>query len=139
MPTDDAHDTGEVAYVVAATAVSCKRTVLAAVNTDGYVVSVRLLDDSARGWDAVTLEQRVKAVAAVAHDRYLASLGATDGRYPTLDAVAAAELGLDFQEGVTMLGWEVISSVVGGVIGRDQRAGRRHRRGGHRSEACRRR
>ena len=96
MPDTDAVDTGEVTYVVAATAVSRRRSVMAAVNTSGYVVSVRLLDDSPRGWDAATLDMRVKAVAAVAHDRYLASQHATDGRNPTLDDVAAAELRLDF-------------------------------------------
>ena len=96
MPDTDAIDTGEVTYVVAATAVSRQRSVMAAVNIDGYVASVRLLDDSPRGWDAATLDKRIKAVAAVAHDRYLASRGATDGRYPTLDDVAAAELELDF-------------------------------------------
>jgi hypothetical protein len=96
VPDTDAIDTGEVTYVVAATAVSRQRTVMAAVHTDGYVVSVRLLDDSARGWDVATLDERIRAVAAVAHDRYLASQGATDGRYTTLDEVAAAELELDF-------------------------------------------
>ena len=82
--------------VVAATAVSRKRTVLAAVSDQGFVVGVRLLDDAVRAWDTVTLEERVKAVASVAHDRYLAGLGATDGRYPTMQAVADAELELDF-------------------------------------------
>lgn len=96
MPDTDAIDTGEVTYVVAATAVSRRRSVMAAVNTNGYVVSVRLLDDSPRGWDAATLDQRIRAVAAVAHDRYLAGQGATDGRNPKLDDVTAAELELDF-------------------------------------------
>jgi hypothetical protein len=93
METDEAR---EVTYVVAATAVSRNRTVMAAVHTDGYVVGVRLLDDAARGWDVATLDERIRKVAAVAHDRYLASQGNTEGLYPTLDQVAAAELELDF-------------------------------------------
>lgn len=81
---------------VAATAVSRKRTVLVEVSSDGYVIGVRLLSEAARSWDAQTLEERVKAVASVAHDRYLAGLENPDGRYPTMTAVAAAELTLDF-------------------------------------------
>jgi hypothetical protein len=82
--------------VVAATAVSRKRTVLAEVNNNGYVCGVRLLAAAPRGWDADTPESRIKAVAAVAHDRYLAGLPATHAVYPTLDDVADAESGLDF-------------------------------------------
>ena len=81
---------------LAATAVSLRRTVMAAVNTLGFVVGVRLLDDAVRMWDSATLEQRVTAVSSVAHDRYLAGLGAVDGRYPSMDAVARAEADLDF-------------------------------------------
>lgn len=81
---------------VAATAVSRQRTVMAEVSTDGYVIGVRLLSEQARQWDSQTLEDRVKSVASVAHDRYLAGLGATDGSYPTTESVAAAELELDF-------------------------------------------
>jgi hypothetical protein len=82
--------------VAAATAVSRRRTVMVEVSTDGYVVGVRLLRDEVRRWDAQTLEERVKLVAAVAHDRYLAGLEATDGSYPTAESVAAAEQELDF-------------------------------------------
>jgi hypothetical protein len=81
---------------VAATAVSRQRTVLVEVNSDGYVVGVRLLNEAVRQWDSQTLEDRVKSVASVAHDRYLAGLGANDGSYPTAESVAAAELELDF-------------------------------------------
>jgi hypothetical protein len=81
---------------VAATAVSRKRTVLAEVNGNGYVCGVRLLTAAPRSWDADMLEARIKAVAAVAHDRYLAGLPATHAVYPTLDDVADAESGLDF-------------------------------------------
>ena len=96
VPVAGADEADSAEAVVAATAVSRKRTVMAAVNDQGYVVSVQLLDDVVRDWDTVTLEKRVKAVASVAHDRYLAGLGATDGRYPTMQAVADAELELDF-------------------------------------------
>jgi hypothetical protein len=81
---------------VAATAVSRLRTVMVEVSSDGYVIGVRLLSEEARQWDSQTLEDRVKSVASVAHDRYLAGLGATDGSYPTAESVAAAELELDF-------------------------------------------
>jgi hypothetical protein len=81
---------------VAATAVSRQRTVLVEVSSDGYVVGVRLLSEQVRQWDSQTLEDRVKSVASVAHDRYLAGLGVTDGSYPTTESVAAAELELDF-------------------------------------------
>jgi hypothetical protein len=96
VPVARPDDASTAEVVVVATAVSSKRTLLAEVSADGYVVGVRLLDDAVRGWDVATLEDRVKAVASVAHDRYLAGLGATDGRYPTLEAVADAELDLDF-------------------------------------------
>jgi hypothetical protein len=81
---------------IASSAVSRQRTVMVEVSTDGYVVGVRLLDEAVRHWDSQTLEERVKSVASVAHDRYLAGLGATDGSYPTAQSVAAAELELDF-------------------------------------------
>jgi hypothetical protein len=42
------------------------------------------------------MEERLKRVAAVARDRYLAGLEAGDGSYPTAESVAAAERGLDF-------------------------------------------
>ena len=63
---------------VAATAVSGRRTVMVEVSADGYVVGVRLLSDVVRRWDSQMLEDRVKLVAAVAHDRYLAGLQAGD-------------------------------------------------------------
>jgi hypothetical protein len=81
---------------VGATAVSRRRTVMVEVSSDGYVIGVRLLSEALRQWDSQTLEDRVKSVASVAHDRYLAGLGATDGSYPTRESVAAAELELDF-------------------------------------------
>lgn len=81
---------------VAATAVSRLRSVMVEVSTDGYVIGVRLLSEAARQWDSQTLEDRVKLVASVAHDRYLSGLDASDGSYPTTESVAAAELGLDF-------------------------------------------
>jgi hypothetical protein len=81
---------------VAATAVSRLRTVMVEVSSDGYVIGVRLLSEEAREWDSQTFEDRVKLVASVAHDRYLAGLGATDDSYPTVESVAAAERELDF-------------------------------------------
>jgi hypothetical protein len=90
-----AHGVDMTQIVVAATAVSRQRTVMVEVSSHGYVAGVRLLSEAVRGWDSQTLEDRVKSVAAVAHDRYLAGLGAGDG-YPTTDSVAAAELELDF-------------------------------------------
>jgi hypothetical protein len=81
---------------VAATAVSRQRSVLVEVSTDGYVTGVRLLSAAVRQWDSQTLEDRVKSVASVAHDRYLAGLDTTDGGYPSRESVAAAELELDF-------------------------------------------
>lgn len=81
---------------VAATAVSRRRTVMVEVSTDGYVIGVRLLSEAVRQWDSQMLEDRVKSVAAVAHDRYLAGLDTNGGAYPTTESVAAAELELDF-------------------------------------------
>jgi len=81
---------------VAATAVSRQRTLLAEVSSDGFVIGVRLLNEEVRQWDSQTFEDRVKSVASVAHDRYLAGLDTTDGGYPTTASVTAAELELDF-------------------------------------------
>jgi hypothetical protein len=81
---------------VAATAVSRQRSVLVEVSADGYVIGVRLLSEAPRQWDSQTLEDRVKSVASVAHDRYLSGLSTNDGSYPTTESVAAAELKLDF-------------------------------------------
>jgi hypothetical protein len=89
-------DAEAVADAVAATAISRKRTVLAQVNADGYVCGVQLLAPVVRKWDAETLEARIKAVAAVAHDRYLAGLPAESSACPTLEDVADSELSLDF-------------------------------------------
>jgi hypothetical protein len=91
-----AHRVDMTEIAVAATAVSRQRTVMVEVSSDGYVIGVRLLSEAVRQWDSQTLEDRVKSVATVAHDRYLAGLGATDGSYPTTESVATAELELDF-------------------------------------------
>jgi hypothetical protein len=80
---------------VGATAVSRQRALIVEVSTDGYVTGMRLLNVVARQGDSQTLEDRVKSVA---HDRYLAGPGATDGSYPTRESVAAAELELAFWE-----------------------------------------
>lgn len=87
---------GVTEVVVAATAVSVQRTVLVEVSADGYVIGVRLLSEAVRRWDSQMVEERVKAVAAVAHDRYLAGLGGGDGSHPSAESVTAAELELDF-------------------------------------------
>ena len=84
----------DLAARVTATAISAKRTVFVQVNALGFVCGV-VLKPEARNWDAVTLNNRVRKVAAVAHDRYLANLG-IEGTYPTLDAVAADERALAF-------------------------------------------
>ena len=84
----------DLAEQVVATAISVKRTVFVQVNALGFVCGV-VLKPEARNWDSVTLNNRVRKVAAVAHDRYLANLG-IDGTYPTLDAVAADESALNF-------------------------------------------
>jgi hypothetical protein len=81
---------------VIATAMSRQRTVIVEVSSDGYIIGVRLLGEAVRQWDSQMLEDRVKSVASVAHDRYLAGLGAIDGSYPSTQSVAAAELELDF-------------------------------------------
>jgi hypothetical protein len=77
---------------VAATAVPPQRAVMGEVNSDGYLIGVRPLSAAAHKWDSQTLEDLVDSVAAVAHDRHLAGLSATDGSYPTTESVAAAEL-----------------------------------------------
>jgi hypothetical protein len=84
------------AITVAASAMSRRRTVMVEVSSGGYVIGVRLLSEAVRHWDSQTLEERVKSVASVAHDRYLAGLGASDGSYPTPESVTAAEFELDF-------------------------------------------
>jgi hypothetical protein len=95
-PVPGAYGLNTTQIAVAATAVSRRRTVMVEVSTDGYVVGVRFLRDEVRGWDSQTLEERVKLVAAVAHDRYLVGLEAPEGGYPTVESVAVAERELDF-------------------------------------------
>ena len=85
----------DLAEQVVATAISVKRTVFAQVNALGFVCGV-VLKPEARNWDSVTLNKRCRAVAAVAHDRWLANHGVSDGTLPTLEAVAAAERALNF-------------------------------------------
>jgi hypothetical protein len=82
--------------VVAATAMSAKRSVAVEVSEDGFVVGVRLLSPAVRRWDSWDLGERVVAVAAVAHDRYLANLPDREGIYPKLRGVGADERKLIF-------------------------------------------
>ncbi|MBU8841256.1 hypothetical protein [Mycolicibacterium sp.] len=86
--------TEDLAEKIAATAISVRRTAFVQVNALGWVCGVQL-GAEVRNWDAVTINNRVRRVAAVAHDRYLANLG-IGGMYPTLDAVAADERALTF-------------------------------------------
>lgn len=82
---------------IVAAAVSAKRTVGAEVNAEGFVVAVRFLKDVVRQWDSYTLGRRAVQVADVAHDRYLANLGDSNGASrPTKESVAAAERNLNF-------------------------------------------
>jgi hypothetical protein len=84
------------AVQIAARAVSRNRTLSAAVDDAGFVVGVQLLKDVVRRWPAATLGDRVVAVAAVAHDRYLANNPDPDLPRPSAFAVAEAEQRLDF-------------------------------------------
>ena len=84
------------AVEVVASAVSSKRSVMAEVSADGFVCAVRLLTDAAKRWDSWDLGDRLVAVAAVAHDRYLSKLPNRDGRFPTAAEVADAERKLNF-------------------------------------------
>jgi hypothetical protein len=70
--------------VVGETAVSPQRTVVTEGSSEGHVIGGQ--------WDSQLLQDRVKAVASVAHDRYLSGLSATDGRHSTPESVAAAKL-----------------------------------------------
>ena len=81
---------------VAATAISAKRSVAVEVSEYGFVCAVRLLSAVVRRWDGWDFGERVVAVAGVAHDRYLANLPNSDGRFPSRDEVAAAERKLNF-------------------------------------------
>ena len=87
--------TDELMSQVAATAMSSRRSVVVRVNAMGFVRYVALSNE-ARQWDSVTLNKRCRAVAAVAHDRWLANHGVSDGTLPPLEAVAAAERALNF-------------------------------------------
>lgn len=94
--TDEAGLQAEDAERVEATAVSGKRSVLVEVNALGFVCGVRLLSPVVRDWDVDTLGDRVRAVASVAHDRFLANRPSRDSRRRPLDEVAAAERRLNF-------------------------------------------
>ena len=88
-------DTGPSLLAVVATAVSARRTVMVEVNRTGFVCGVRLLSPIVRTWDSATLNDRMKAVAAVAHDRYHAN-ARTDPDADELLAIAARERTLNF-------------------------------------------
>ena len=68
---DDEMDPALLAVV--ASAVSARRTLMVQVNGFGFVCGLRLLSPVVRTWDSATLNDRVKAVAAVAHDRFYAN------------------------------------------------------------------
>ncbi len=80
---------------VVASAVSARRTLMVQVNGFGFVCGLRLLSPVVRTWDSVTLNDRVKAVAAVAHDRFTANTR-TDPDDGELVAIAARERALNF-------------------------------------------
>ncbi len=88
-------DTGSTLTAVVATAVSARRTLLVEVDGGGFVCGVRLLSPVVRTWDSATLNDRVKAVAAVAHDRYHAN-ARTDPDADELLTIAARERALNF-------------------------------------------
>ena len=81
---------------VVASAISVKKTVAVEVSSAGFVSGVRLLSDVVRKWDTWDFSERVVAVAAVAHDRFVANLPNREGREPTLETVAADERRLKF-------------------------------------------
>ncbi|MBS9536139.1 hypothetical protein KIH27_21375 [Mycobacterium sp. M1] len=91
---------GEVVdSVVAASAVSARRSVLVNVARQGYVSGVRLLNPAVGSWDSATLNEYLCRVAGVAHDRYVAMRRAeTDraGGEAELMSVAEQERRLDF-------------------------------------------
>ena len=74
---------------------SSRRSVVVRVNAMGFVRYVTLSNE-ARQWDSGHAEQAVPGGSAVAHDRWLANHGVSDGTLPTLEAVAAAERALNF-------------------------------------------
>ncbi len=86
----------ESAVRIAAMAVSRDRTLGAQVDDAGFVVGVRFFKEAVRRWPSATLGDRVVAVAAVAHDRYLANSPDPDLPRPSTFAVDAAEQRLDF-------------------------------------------
>ncbi len=90
-----ADDIDPALLAVVASAVSARRTVMVHVNGYGFVCGVRLLSPVVRTWDSATLNDRVKAVAAVAHDRFHANTrpDPVDGE---LVAIAARERALNF-------------------------------------------
>jgi hypothetical protein len=92
----DAEGSGAVEAPVVATAVSARRTVMVEVDASGFVSGVKLLSDDVRHWDSRTIDQRTTAVAAVAHNRYLANLQSSEASYPSLDEVADDERKLAF-------------------------------------------
>lgn len=92
MGNDDAIEQAPIV----AMAMSRNRTVAAQVDSEGFVVGVRLFKDEVRSWSSRMLGDRVVAVAAVAHDRYLANNPDPDRLRPSLTAVAASERNLDF-------------------------------------------
>ncbi len=77
-------------------AVSKNRTVGAQVDDAGFVVGVQFFKDAVRSWPAALLGERVVAVAAVAHDRYLANSPDPDLPRPSPYEVAQAEQRLNF-------------------------------------------
>ena len=81
---------------VVAAAMSAKRSVAVEVSDGGFVCGVRFPSPAVRRWDGWDFSERVVAVAAVAHDRYLANLPDREGIYPALRDVAAAERKLNF-------------------------------------------
>ncbi len=90
---DDDMDPALLAVV--ASAVSARRTLMVHVNGFGFVCGLRLLSPAVRTWDSATLNDRVKAVAAVAHDRFYANTR-TDPDDGELVAIAARERALNF-------------------------------------------
>lgn len=96
MTVAGSDETDVPATRVVATAVSAKRSLMAEVDENGFVVGVRVLSDAVRQWDSWTLGENAVAVAAVARDRYLANQPSRDGTYPSHESVAASERKLNF-------------------------------------------
>ncbi|MEX3743399.1 MULTISPECIES: hypothetical protein [Mycolicibacterium] len=96
MTVAGSDETDVPATKVVATAVSAKRTLMAEVDQNGFVVGIRVLSDAVRQWDSWTLGENAVAVAAVARDRYLANQPHNEATYPTHQSVAADERRLKF-------------------------------------------